>query len=69
MQIQCVDYEVEFGHEFLDGSLDGARCLFAIALAGHNLSGSLPQIFKRNVFVLSDLGNVCIYSMAIVENR
>jgi len=43
--------------------------IFAIALAGHNLSGSLPQIFKRNVFVFSDPSNVGIYSMAIVANR
>lgn len=56
-------------YEFLDRFLYGIQCPLLIDLTGQNLSESLLLVFKRNVFVLSDLSNVGIHSMAIVANR
>lgn len=56
-------------NEFQDRFLYGPHCPLLIDLTGQNLSESLLLVFKRNVFVLSDLSNVGIHSMPIVANR
>lgn len=59
IRVKRVDLKVEFCDKFLDGFLDRSQSPFSVDLTGHDLPESLPQVFKRHVFVFSDPCNIC----------